>query len=82
MRERTGAILTTTTTSRAGQSMKATGITMITVTTTTGITMITTIITTATTGSRSWVNDDRGLTHRQAAVEKSMCDLAMYQQVT
>jgi len=53
MREPTGTILTTTTTSRAGLSMKATGTMKTTVTTTTGITMIMTIITTETTGSRS-----------------------------
>ena len=49
----TGAILTTTTTSRVGPSMKATGTMKITVTTTIRTTMIMTIITAATTGSRS-----------------------------
>ena len=58
IRAHTGTILTMTTTNRAGQSMKATGVMKITVTTTTGIT-----------GSRLCAND-RGLTHRQTSVEK------------
>ncbi len=73
MKEPTGAILTTTTTRRAGQSMKATGTMKTTGTTTTGITMITAIITTATTGSRSRAND-RGLTYRQAPVDGKKFD--------
>jgi hypothetical protein len=45
MRAHTGAILTTTTTNKAGRSMKATGTMKTTVTTTIGVT-----------GRRSWVN--------------------------